>query len=185
MSKKKDLDAILATRIEALWNVTRPTDKQPSEYIYREMARWYSREFNYKLHEVDDVPIETIALHYYESHYGNMTPEERDEEIRKLTQTEEERQAERIADDDFLKNVALKEVEKAAKKAKPESAVKKVVEDIKKITEEVKEGVDRLKEELAKPEIDMKFVSPEEMEAMDDWSILGPAPSTGKGDKQS
>jgi hypothetical protein len=165
MSKKKDMDAISATRILALWNVSRPADKQESDYVYRVMARWLSEKFNYKLDEVDDLPIEFIAQHYYEAHYEDQTPEEREAEMRRLTASEEEMQKAAAADDEFLKQ-AIEEAQQASK--------------LTEVTSALKEATQELKKELAQPDIKMEFVSPEEMEAMGEWDILGLSPSSDK-----
>jgi len=177
MSKKKDMNIIEATRLIALWNVTRASDKQDPEYIYRVMARWYSEKFGYKLDEVDDIPIETVAMHYYEAHYEDMTPEERNEEIKRLTQSDEEKIAADKADDDFLKQ-AIKEAEDASKLRAAASALARATEELQQVA--IPKKVEGLKKELAQPDINMTFISEEEMERMGEWDILGPTPSSGK-----
>lgn len=169
------MDIISAVRILALWNVSRPAEKQESDYVYRVMARWFSEKFPYKLEEVDDLPIEFVAQHYYEAHYEELTPEEREQELRRVALTEEERETAEAADDAFLKQ-AIAEATAAA--GTVTSALKQATEELKQTTTPTK--TDHLKEELAKPEIDMQFVSPEEMERMGEWDILGALPSSGK-----
>src|SRR6185436_4640865 len=158
---KKEIDPIEAVRILALWNVSRPAGKENPEYLYREMARWYSETFNYKLHEVDDIDIETIATHYYEHFYGEMTPEQRDEEVKKLLLTEEEQQKAQEADDKFLADVMREAAEQASKLRTTASALKEAVQGLQ--TPE-KAALDELKTAVQKPEIEMKFISEEEME---------------------
>jgi hypothetical protein len=181
MSKKVDLDIIAATRLLALWNVSRPTEKQESDYVYRVMARWFARECNYRLEDVDEVPIEIIAQNYYEAHYEDMTPEQREEEMKRLTQSEEERVKAEKADDEFLKK-AIKDAEETAKLQATTSALKEAAAELTEVAKQVLQPkqTEQLKEEFKQPEIDMKFISPEEAAKMDDWDILGPIPSSGK-----
>lgn len=169
---KKDLDPIEATRIVALWNVTRQSGKEDPEYLYREMCRWYSREFNYKLHEVDDIDVETVAMNFYEHHYGEMTPEQRDEEIKKLVLTEEEHEAAEAADDKFLADAIREAAEQANALRSTATALKDAVAGLK----AEPKAIEELKQAAKEPDIEMKFVSEEEMDEMGDWDLLGNPP---------
>lgn len=167
-SDKKELTVMAATRIIALWNVSRPDDKQDPEYQLREMSRWFAREFNYKLHEVDDIPIETIALHYFEHHYKhNLTPEEREEELRYLTSTEDDLADQKKADDEFLAKT-IREAQVIANKGKELASQLKQLSGPTPTVEQIKAELNQ-----PQPSISMQFVDPKELEAMEEWDILG------------
>lgn len=173
---KKEMDVIQAVRIQSLWHASRTPDKQESDYVYRVMARFFSEKWGYKLHEVDDLPVEFVAQNYYEAQYEELTPEEREEEIKYLTRTEEETTQAQTADEEFLKHV-VKEAEANAKtKANQLDVLREAGKKIDLVGKEIKKTVADIKKELKNPEIEMKFVSPEDMESMSEWDILGKPP---------
>lgn len=110
------MDPLKVIQIEALYALTKDTP----EYNLREMQRWYSEKFNTPLHVVEDeLEPERVALHYYECKYNDMTPEEREDEMKRLTETDTERmerlrkeEADSVNDDEFLKQT-IEEAKKA------------------------------------------------------------------------
>jgi len=94
-----------ALRLVALDNAT--AEKPPQEYQLRRVFRWYSRTFHTPLHEVWDLPLHDILVHYFEAHYEEMEDEERSAERDQLVLTPKElraRQRKRDASkaDDYL-----------------------------------------------------------------------------------
>jgi hypothetical protein len=80
------VDAFRATQLQALVAVLRPD----YEYRLRQVHRWYSQTFYVPLPEVSDLPIDEVLQAYYETHYEQMSAEERAEERRQLLKTPEE-----------------------------------------------------------------------------------------------
>lgn len=167
---KNAMTVMTATRIIAMWNVTRAPEKQDPEYQLRQMSRWYAREFNYKLHEVDEVPIETIAMHYWEDYYQNLPPEDREEEMNLLVSSEEDLENQKKADDEFLAKT-IREAQEAAKKGRDlADRLKKLGKPADVVRQPTAEEI---KAELNQPVISMQFVDPKELEAQEEWDILG------------
>lgn len=111
------MDPLKIIKIEALYALLKDT----ADYNLRSMQRWFSREFNTALHVVEDLDIEYVAMHWFECEYERMTPEEREEELRKLTETDVERidrlrkeESDKGGDDEFLKQT-IEEAKKATK----------------------------------------------------------------------
>jgi hypothetical protein len=77
-------DLIEAARIKAI----RPDD----ESFIRTVYRWYSKEFSTPLHTLDDLPLDEILLHYFESAYLQLKPEERHDLAVKIIETPEEKE---------------------------------------------------------------------------------------------
>jgi hypothetical protein len=80
--------------------------------VYRRIARWYSRNFNTPLHEVEELPICEVLLHYFEERFSMMKSEDV-EDLRKVlarTESEEaeakkEEEHQAISDDEFVHRV--------------------------------------------------------------------------------
>ena len=168
-----------------MWQVTREPGKEDVEFQLRQMMRWYAHYFNYRLHEVEEIPIEHVAMHYWEHHYQQMRPEDQEEEIKLLTQTEEEAKASRDADDEFLAKT-IKDARAASKDIRKEANLLKKAGKGEEAAPVIPVPVmgqnqpttfaESLKEEMAKPEINMSFISKEEMDDMGDWDMFGTKP---------
>jgi hypothetical protein len=185
-----DFDPILAIRRAAMLAVHR----EPVEYKVREIQRWYSETFHTPLEAVEEMDFERVALHYFERMYRDMTPEEREDEMRTLSETEEQRldrlrreEADKVSDEDFLKQVKA-DAENAA------NAARTLAGQLKKMPPGEQEPIVPVpvmgsaipttfadQPSKALPEgIDMKFVSEEEMEEMGNWDLFGPATRSDK-----
>jgi hypothetical protein len=81
------MNLYLAIQLEAM----RAVQKQDSEFSMRSIRRWYSREFHTPLAEVDCVPDEDLLQAYFEDKYDSMEVADRETEIARLLETEEER----------------------------------------------------------------------------------------------
>lgn len=152
-----------AIRILALHAVI----KEDEDFKLRQVFRFYSREFNTPLHEVKDLPIEEVLAAYFESKYEDMDIDKLKIELHDTSETEEQKRrrikesqvndAKAEQDDmDFLKKIE-QEAQALAKKQgdpslKPEQIPPPLVDS--KIPEE------------GHADIDMKFVSEDEMETM-------------------
>lgn len=185
MGRKKDdtIDIMTAIRISAMWHVTRSPEKEDPEFQLRQMSRWYSNQFNYTLDEVDEIAIETIAMHYWEHHYQQMKPEDQEEEIKHLTQSKEEAARSKQEDDEFLATT-IREAQEASNKIREiaKSIGGKTNDDDRVIPvpvmgqNEPTAFAEMLKEELKKPAISMTFISEEEMAEADEWDLFGKKP---------
>ena len=72
---------------------------EPGEYSLRYIFRWYSREFSTPLTEVEDIPLEDVMRHYFESRYEDLEEEDREKEIERLLMPEEKLARLRKAED--------------------------------------------------------------------------------------
>lgn len=95
------------------------------EYRLRTIFRWYSKTFFTPLHTVDELPLEEVLRHYYESKYEGLENEELQAEINEFLETPEEKVArlrredeEKADNESFMKHVA-----KNAEKKKLENLV--------------------------------------------------------------
>jgi hypothetical protein len=89
------MDLLQAIRLIAMQSVVKPD----YEAFLRHVFRWYSREFATPLHEVEDLPIEEILLHYYEYSFEQLDEHERDLQISELLKSDEELAEEKRAED--------------------------------------------------------------------------------------
>lgn len=67
--------------------------KPDSDAHFRSICRWYSITFHTPLHLVDDLPEEDILVAYYEKTYEDMEDPDREELLKVLLETEEEKKA--------------------------------------------------------------------------------------------
>lgn len=81
------MDLYLALRLAAMQAVT----EGKSEYSLRRIRRWYSERFHTPLADAEDIEDEVILQHYFEVHFEEMTEEERQDEIKELLETPEEK----------------------------------------------------------------------------------------------
>ncbi len=179
-----EFDAILAVKRAAMLAVTNDT----SEFNMREIQRWYSMCFSTRLEDVEALPIEDVCLHYFEVKYKEMTPEDRENEMRLLVETKSQRldrlRREEDDDEDFLKSVEAEEIKKLTQKnlaiaqelAETRAAIADTPEE-----EHASLG-DDIKQKIAESAegIQMEFISEEEMDEMGEWDILGSPPPPKK-----
>ena len=179
-----EFDSILAVKRAAMLAVQKDT----SEYNMREIQRWYSMSFSTRLEDVEALPIEDVCQHYFEVKYRDLTPEERDQEMRLLIETKDQRQdrlrREEDDDRDFAREVEEEELRKATKAnlamaqelADTRASIAEALEDPKPISDFEKEtGLKEIPEG-----IEMEFISDEEMDEMSEWDVMGPPPKPKK-----
>ncbi len=176
------MDALKATRILAMRAVLK--SESDVEYQLREMQRWFSREFHTELTIVEDLPIEYVAQHYYECLYADMKPEDREDVMKELIETEAQtskrlRDEEAAAhdDDDFFEQ----QVASAANAAKGlANALEGVAKDqapiipVPVMGSTIPTSFDGDKPDKIPEGIKMDFISEEEMEEVNDWDLFGP-----------
>ena len=101
-----------------------PKDNPDVEaHFLRNVFRWYSKEFNTPLHQVIELPLVDVMLHYYECQYENMEEPQLEAERLRLTETEEDREAREKAEKDdsdevaaLIEEIAQHERERLAKR---------------------------------------------------------------------
>lgn len=145
------MDLYRDLRLLALANVLAEDD---SEYSIRKVFRWYSKEFFTPLHMVEDLPLDEIMTHYYESHYEALEGQDVQEEISQLMLTPEEvnkvqtgKELEAMREAQFLQSV-----EKQAYKAGLRASLEKEV-----VPPKATKKTDAL-EDLGEEKISMSFV---------------------------
>lgn len=146
-----------AIRIQALRDVL----KEPEEYQFRAVFRWYSKTFHTPLHLVERLPLEDVLQAYYEEQFEEMEEPELHHEIDELTQTDEERQAlkqsaetKSAADDEFIKFAQQQAAQTV--KSLPVTKPSAVVEP--------------------EPDIKVNFIDSNLLEEFGDQDPLGPPP---------
>lgn len=164
------IDYYSALRLHAIRAVQKPDIDSNLRYIHR----WYSKTFHTPLHVVADLDPEDILTAFYETTYEDMSEEDREQEIRELLETDEEKSARLRAKDEeradayeFAKHTAeeerrkedqkrLKDLELKEKRKfqqVPEAALPKPMTTAMKDLKELP------------PDIEMKFTSAEDFEA--------------------
>jgi hypothetical protein len=94
---------------------------------YRNICRWYSTTFHTPLHTVEELPEEDVLTAYYEATFEEMQDQERQEQLTKLLETEEERvQRQRAKDVEAAE--AFEFARMLAAEAKREEAKAKIAE---------------------------------------------------------
>jgi superfamily II RNA helicase len=175
------MDYIDAIRLLAMQAVVR----EPSDYNMRYIFRWYSKEFATPLHVVESLPTEGILRHYFEVNYESLSPEDREEEIGRLTKSEVEVKSEVLKKDieeaedfEFARLTKAMEKEKklsaqasfaeAAKKAQQSTqTLHKAMEDFRKNEEVDMISGQNFKEiKSLPPDITMSFIEPDEFEKL-------------------
>lgn len=84
------MDFFKAIQLRSLRNVVVDGDY---DYRLRQIFRWYSKNFHTPLHVVDELPLDHVLTSFFEDKYEDLDEDEALEEIRTLTETEEERRA--------------------------------------------------------------------------------------------
>lgn len=171
----------------------RATVKPDHEAQLRRIFRTYSQKFHTPLHVVEELPVDYVVRHYFESEYSTLTEEEIEREIRELTTTEEELREERRRHDeeeaeafDFATFSAEQERARLAEEArasKAESTAKqmKTMEIQQKVSalvgrSEVPAFADNLPEKKLPPNISMKFMDEAELESLIAQDSMSPPP---------
>lgn len=91
-----------AIRAVALHNIL--FDNSDSDYQYRKVCRWYSKEFHTPLKDVYEMPIEDVLLNYWEQLYEDWEDDDKmgeralKIEARYLTETDEEKESRKLAE---------------------------------------------------------------------------------------
>jgi hypothetical protein len=189
----EQISALKATRLLAMLSV----DKKDPDYVYRFIMRWYSREFATPLHEVEELPVEDVLLHFFECRYEGMEDHDLDEEIEDLCMSdaqrvakEEEKRVAAEADDAFEREIAA---EAAAAEAKNPSTPAKMPDQNdpppipvavmgENLPSTFKDLVDREGKDLKQipQDIKMVFVDDQEMDDLTSFDLLGPPRKTEK-----
>ncbi len=109
-------------------------------YEMRRIFRWYSRTFHTPLEEVEEIPIQKVLVHYFESEFENANEEQIEKFIRDMCESKEDKykremEEERLVVEDWL---FLKSVEKTTKK--PTNKENKL-EDVVKATDRVTKAI--------------------------------------------
>lgn len=132
-----------AIQKSALWAVVSPD----GDAVLRNLFRWYSKTFHTPLADVEDIPIEFILQHYFETQYEELEEEDRHNLVILLLETREEREARKILEDNNEENwikeaeaeaasgVTLKESNRRLKRPLIQTAIKNL-EAIEKLIEE-------------------------------------------------
>jgi hypothetical protein len=140
-------------------------------YRIRAMQRWYSQTFSTPLYVVErDIPLPDVLQHYFEYQFETAEPEDLEETKKLMLETDEQRRVRLIAEDAqaasneefhaFLEQEAAKAA--AAPKKNPSAPLVPSPARPPGIIPET-HLPDTLPKDLP-PEIEMKFVSPEELE---------------------
>lgn len=111
-------DLIDSIKRIALLSIVEPD----SEANLRRLYRWFSKTFNMAITEVEELPVEYILMHYYESKYEELNDEEKHDEIIDILETPEEKAAriaeEQAKEDDFLAELEAQALEERKAEAK-------------------------------------------------------------------
>lgn len=150
--------------------------KPDSDAHFRSICRWYSITFHTPLHLVDDLPEEDVLVAYYEKTYEDMEDPEREELLKTLLETAEEKKRKALAKDieeaeafEFTRRLAAEEKIRAAKAKLTEV---KPVERKPSMLSAADRRESRLPQDTKKPstieklepDVDIKFVDPVEFE---------------------
>ncbi len=191
MARDEDLDLLKAIRLCAFGAVK----ERDSDYILRHIFRWYSREFHTELEKVEEIPLEKVLTAFFECRYENMEDEDLDEEDSRLRETYAERlereareKAESEDDDEFFRETVKEAATVNAKRSLDEPMADPDLDRPmflpimgEKLPQSFKQIADSMESKLktVPAEVKMEFVSEDELDALDDWDILGP-PSKNK-----
>ena len=106
--------------------------KPDGEAHYKSICRWYSKTFHTPLHTVDELPEEDVLTAYFEDRYEDMEEAEREDALRGLLESEEDRRARQRAKDaedaesfEFAQRLAAEERQKQAQKRVADVQVEK------------------------------------------------------------
>jgi len=106
--------------------------KPDAEAQYRSICRWYSKTFHTPLHAVDELPEEDVLTAYFEDRYEDMEEAEREDALKSLLESKEDRKARQRAKDaedaeafEFAQRLAAEERQKQAQKKVADVQVEK------------------------------------------------------------
>jgi hypothetical protein len=102
--------------------------KEDRDYRLRTILRWYSKTFFTPLHIVEELPVEDVLRHYYETKYEELENEDLRVEIAEILETEEQKRARlRQEDEEKAENeIFVLQAEQTAK----QKAQKKSLENL-------------------------------------------------------
>lgn len=170
------MDSIIAAKILAMHAVY----KEDGMFRLRKIFRWYSTTFHTPLHEVPDLPLEEILQAYFEDRYEGMTPEELEHEIQEAIEPQEEREArERTSSSESEKKSI--EDEEFARQVEAEEAAKRTGKHLEGLTTAVQQPESILRPTgpgiaPIPPDIEMRFVSDDELGAIESWDLVPNVP---------
>src|SRR6266404_3936927 len=81
--------------------------------ILRNLFRWFSIKFHTPLADVEDLPVEYLLQHYFESQYEELEPDDKHNLILFLLESPDEREARKIAESEDEEKL-MKELEAEA-----------------------------------------------------------------------
>jgi hypothetical protein len=121
---EQPLNFFTAERTVALRNVLLSLEERgSSEYELRKIFRWFSTTFRTPLADVYDLPLDFVLEHFYETKYEDMDADQRDEERKLLSESEEDRRQRELIEDrtDYDNRQFELEAEEIAKKQEEEA----------------------------------------------------------------
>lgn len=144
--------------------------KPDAESNLRFVMRWYSKTFSTPLHVVaDELPIEDIWLAFFEERYRGMTRAELQEYIDLALETPEERNQREAAEQ--MEAASEKAFAEMSANAKPVPIPVASPSDLLTQVPSLPETTLPTEQMQLEPDIDMKFVDPEEMERLLDGGM--------------
>ncbi len=188
------IDHYTAIRLIALQEVVNSNEGSPSdEYTARKIFYWYSQTFHTPLHQVYDLCMEDVLQAYYEMNYAGIDDVAMEKELWRLTRTDAEKHAERIAkDSDELyfyeaESAGIADLELKLEKQAKELEAKLSKAPVARREKALKRRADQTEgapvpefENPTPPEIRMSFISEAEMEKLAEEDSLGPIPPLSK-----
>lgn len=125
----------------------------------RKVCRWYSRTFKTPLDQVEDLPINYVLQHYWETVFDEMEDAEKRQALMELLETPEDRkkrvEQEQRAEEDF---VAAAQAEVDKEKIKNKQTLKKAIKGLEKLAMKPPEPPPE--------EVEVKFVDEAVLEAL-------------------
>lgn len=123
--------------------------REPEVYNLRYIFRWYSVTFHTPLHVVEQLPIEDILQHYYETQYEELDPVQRKTEIEHLLLSPAVLAIRRLEED-----AEDAEAWEYGKQAEAEAATRKPVESGPELPKHpIEERLARIRAETKPPEV--------------------------------
>lgn len=186
---------LTALRLLALHNAT--SDSPSPDYMLRRVFRWYSKTFHTPLHEVENLPLHDVLVHYHEANYEELEEQELEVERDLLVMTAEERKAEKLRQDarkveDYLfeKEATEEEVLTFKKPRGPKKgslgALKKLPDRDKTVFDAIKKAEEVVKEtgmlmaQASQEDINLVFADDGEFSDLADMDGLGNDPLVGE-----
>lgn len=150
------MDFIDGIKVRALLAVLRPDQEANLRHIFR----WYSKTFSTPLHEVDDLPVEDILLHWFEVQYEDMEEPEQIHQARQLTTTQEQAASQDESDAALLAAATAKKAGKKARGSKdPIDKTWGAEKAIEAQLEALKKGLEGLADDTRKKKVENKSLA--------------------------